>query len=448
MRSFNKAVFGEWRRWVLAPAALALLLAPARGEDWPQWMGPNRDGVWKESGILDKFPDGGPKIRWRAKIGLGYAGPAVANGRVYLTDYLSDSDFKGNAMARTKLKGKERVLCLSVADGTVLWKHEYDCPYDISYAGGPRCTPTIHGGKVYSLGAMGDLLCLDAEKGKVVWSHDLKKEYKIKAPMWGFCGHPLVDGNKLLCLVGGKGSVAVAFDKDTGKELWRALAADEPGYCPPTMIEAGGTKQLLIWDAESVNSLDPETGKVYWSVPLKPAYGMAIPAPRRLGEHLLVAGMGNKGVLLKLAADKPAAEEVWRDAKPGLYSATSTPFLEDETAYGVDWSSGALRAMKLADGSKLWETHAPTTGGKRMFDGTTFVVKNGDRFFLFAETGHLIIARLSPKAYEEIGRCKLLEPTETAFGRQVVWSHPAFADKCVFARNDKELICASLAADR
>jgi outer membrane protein assembly factor BamB len=449
MRSFHgKAVFGRLRLWMLCPILLALLAPAARGDDWPQWMGPSRDDVWKETGILDKFPDGGPKIRWRAKVGLGYAGPAVAAGRVYVLDYLSTGDSKGYPTVRGKLKGSERLACFNAADGTLLWKHEYDCPYDVSYPGGPRCTPTVQGGKVYALGAMGDLECLDAEKGDVVWSHDLKKDYKIKTPQWGFCGHPLVDGNKLFCLVGGEGSVAVAFDKDTGKELWRALSAREPGYCPPTLIEAGGAKQLLIWHAESVNSLDPETGKVYWSVPLEADYGMAIAAPRRLGSHLLVGGQANKGVLLELAADKPAAKEVWRNAKPGVYSATSTPFLQDETAYGVDFAGGGLRAVKLADGAKLWETHAPTTGGKRMFDGTTFLVKNGDRFFLFAETGHLIIARLSPKAYEEISRCKLLEPTQTAFGRSVVWSHPAFADKCVFARNDKELVCASLAADR
>jgi outer membrane protein assembly factor BamB len=441
MRSFpGKTAYG---------VLLALLLAAvARTEDWPQWMGTNRDDVWKETGLLDKFPEGGPKIRWRVPVGLGYAGPAVASGRVYITDYQTTDAPKGNPAARSKLKGTERILCLKVEDGSQIWKHEYDCSYNVSYPSGPRCTPTVHGGKVYALGAMGNLICLDADTGNVVWSRDLKQDYKIPAPIWGFCGHPLVDGQKLFCLVGGEGSVAVAFDKDTGKELWRALSAKEPGYCPPTMIEAGSTKQLLIWHSESINSLDPETGKVYWTVPLAPNYAMSIAAPRRLGNYLFVGGMGDKGVLLELAADKPAAKEVWRNAKPGVYSATSTPFLEDETIYGVQWSSGALQAVKLADGAKLWETLAPTTGGKRLPDATTFLVKNGDRFFLFGETGHLVIARLSPKGYEEISRCKLLEPTTDVFGRTVVWSHPAFANKCVFARNDKELVCASLAAEK
>src|SRR5512138_910694 len=126
---------------------------------------------------------------------------------------------------------------------------------------------------VYTIGAEGLRCCLHAEKGTELWSKDLKAEYKTTTPMWGFCGHPLVDGQKLICLVGGEGSLAVAFDKDSGKELWRALSAKDQGYCPPTLIEAGGKRQLLMWDPEKLNSLDPETGKSYWSLPLEPKYG-------------------------------------------------------------------------------------------------------------------------------------------------------------------------------
>src|SRR5262245_35584664 len=129
------------------------------------------------------------------------------------------------------------------------------------------------------LGAEGRLCCLDADKGNEIWSHDFPNEYQVATPMWGFAAHPLVDGQKLICLVGGKGSVAIAFDKDTGKELWRALDAPDPGYCAPSIIEAGGTRQLLIWHPLAVNGLDPETGKVYWTVELKPDYGMSIQIP-------------------------------------------------------------------------------------------------------------------------------------------------------------------------
>jgi outer membrane protein assembly factor BamB len=351
-------------------------------------------------------------------------------------------------MAVASLEGTERILCFATDDGKLLWKHEYDCPYHISYPAGPRTTPLVDEGKVYTLGAEGNLFCLNAKKGDVIWSRDLKKDYKIKAPIWGFSGHPLVDGKKLICLVGGEGSVAVAFDKENGKEIWRALSAKEPGYCPPTLIEAGGKRQLLIWHGESINSLDPETGKVYWSVPLAPSFAMSIMAPRQLGDYLFVGGNGGKAVLLKLAADKPAAEVVWHGEKDtALYPINCTPFLEDGYIYGAD-QPGQLRCVKLETGERIWETCAPTTGGKPAGCGNVFLIKNGDRFFLPSETGDLIIARLSPKGYEEVSRCKLLEPTGSAFGRNVVWSYPAFANRCVYARNDKELVCVSLAAEK
>src|SRR5262245_35511434 len=187
-------------RWICVVLTSQLLGAIAVADDWPQWMGPNRDSVWNETGILEKFPSGGPKVLWRVPIAGGYAGPAVAGGKVYVTDYVRTSgEGKNDFGARNELSGKERILCLNAADGTLVWKHEYNCPYKISYPAGPRATPTVSGGKVYTLGAEGHLFCLDAASGKVLWFKELKKEYKIDAPMWGFCGHPLVEGNKLLC---------------------------------------------------------------------------------------------------------------------------------------------------------------------------------------------------------------------------------------------------------
>jgi outer membrane protein assembly factor BamB len=436
------------RLTLLALMVLGMGLSAGRAEDWPQWLGARRDSVWRETGLLERFPEGGPKVIWRVKVAAGYAGPAVAGGRVYLTDFVTKDDLS-NHIGRSRIDGTERVLCYRSSDGELLWKHEYPCRYHISYPGGPRCTPTVAGGKVYTLGAMGDLLCLDADKGAVLWSRDLRKDYRTEAPLWGFSSHPLVDGQNLYCVVGGRGSVAVAFDKDSGKEVWRALTASEPGYSPPTMIEAGGVKQLLIWHADSLDSLDPKTGKVHWSVELSPSYGMAITAPRQLGDYLYAGAMGRQAVLLKLASDKPAVKEVWRgDGSTGVFGSNSTPFLEDGMIYGVCCEQGALRGVKLSTGERLWADYDVTTGGRRVNHGTAFLVKYGDRFFLFNETGRLIIARLTSTGCEEISRARLLEPTNSAFGRDVVWSHPAFAEKCIFARNDRELICVSLAAEK
>jgi outer membrane protein assembly factor BamB len=435
---------------------LAILsVSAARADDWPQWLGPKRDSIWRETGIIDNFPDGGPPVRWRVKVGPGYSGPAVAQGRVYITDRILAEGAKNHAepfpqRPKGDIPGTERVLCLNEADGQLVWKHEYDCPYTISYPLGPRCTPAVNGDKVYTLGAEGNLVCLQAADGKVIWSHELKKEYDVKAPLWGFSAHPLVDGQKVITLVGGDGSVAVAFDKDTGKELWRALSAMQPGYCPPVIAEVNGERQLIIWHSEAVNGLDPETGKVLWSEPTETYMGMSISTPRVFSERVFVTGYPKTARLLQLKKDGAAAEVVWKGdpkAKTAFYSVFSAPFFDGGYLYGVNGAmpdgGGVLCCINAETGQRVWES-LQAHGPKRLGSAEIFIVKNGDRFFLFNEKGDLIIARLTPIAYEEISRVHLLDPTSSAFGREVLWMHPAFANKCVFLRNDKELICVSL----
>ena len=203
-------------------------------DDWPQWLGPKRDGVWRETGILEKFPEGGPKVLLANAGGNGLLRsggrrrprlshrPSLARRR---------QEFRRTPSARQKVPGNERVLCLDATSGNILWKHEYDCPYEVSYPAGPRTTPVVAGGKVYTLGTMGDLLCLDAENGTVLWSKNFPQDYDARVQLWGFAAHPLLDGDKLICLVGGEESVVVAFHKNTGKEIWQALSAKGAGYC-------------------------------------------------------------------------------------------------------------------------------------------------------------------------------------------------------------------------
>lgn len=419
-------------------------------DDWPQWLGPERKSVWREDGIVEKFPEDGLKVLWRTPTAWGYSGPAVVDGRVYLTDYIHKTgDVTNNPGARDQLTGSERVRCLSADTGDVIWEYAYERNYQLSYPRGPRCTPTVADGKVYTLGAEGDLLCLDALKGNVIWSKELTKEYDVKTPIWGFSAHPLVDGDLLHCLVGGEGSVAVAFDKNTGKEVWRALSTPEPGYCPPSIIEHAGVRQLLIWHPEALNGLNPRTGEVYWTVPLKPNYGMSITVPRKIGSLLFASGIGRVGVMYQLNDSQPGLKPLWKGTtKSAVYSANSTPFLDDGMIYGADCHNGTLIAARIEDGERLWETQAPTSGGnRRAGHGTAYLVKHRDRYFLFSETGDLILAKLSPESYKEISRFHVLEPTNDAFNRNVVWSHPAFSQRCVFARNDKEIVCVSLAAE-
>jgi outer membrane protein assembly factor BamB len=443
--------FHVLKRSALLAVVLVAVEIQATADDWPQWLGPRRDSVWRETGILERFPKEGPPVRWRVPIGGGYAGPAVAGERVYVMDrqLASGATNPNDPFQRGIIPGQERVLCLDRRSGEIVWQHRYDCPYTVSYPAGPRVTPSVHDGSVYTLGAEGHLLCLDAANGKVQWSRDLRKDFNLATPMWGFAGHPLVDGERLICLVGGTGSVAVAFDRRTGKELWRSLSAKEPGYCPPMIFEAGGKRQLIIWHPESINSLDPETGKVYWSEPWEIRSGLSVPTPRHVGKRLYFTSFYNGSLMLELAADRPAATVSWRSKKvsekdtDALHSIMSTPFMDGEHIYGV-CSYGQLRGLRASSGERLWETLAATTGDKEARWANVFLVRQEDRYFLFNEKGELIIARLSPAGYDEISRAQLLEPTGTAMGRPILWSHPAFAHRQMFARNDKELICVDL----
>jgi outer membrane protein assembly factor BamB len=418
-------------------------------DDWPHWMGPGRDNVWREEGLLEEFPEGGPRVVWRTPVAGGYAGPAVADGKVFVTDYVTEANVKVDNFSRDEFTGVERVLCLDAETGEEAWRHEYPVKYSISYPAGPRTTPVVDGGKVYTLGAEGNLICFVAESGDVVWQKDLPKEYDTKTALWGYASHPLVDGQKLVCVAGGEGSHAVALDKHTGEELWRTLTSPEQGYSPPAIIEAGGVRQLILVRVNAVTSVDPETGEEYWSVPYEATSGSVIMSPVRSGRFLYVGGYANKSLLLELADDKPGAEIVWRD-KPqhGVSPVNVQPFVDNGMMYGFD-QNGRLYGVELPSGKRLWDTTEPISR-RPVYSGTAFIVRQGDdgeRYWLFTENGDLIIARLTSEGYEELDRAHLIEPTNNAFGRDVVWCMPAFANKRMVVRNDQEIICVDLAGE-
>src|SRR5262249_19460677 len=274
--------------------------------------------------------------------------------------------------------------------GEQLWVHDYPCPYEVSYAAGPRCTPVVDGDRVYTLGAMGDLVCLDTAKGKKLWHKNLPELLNGSVPFWGFAGHPLIDGNPLICLAWGKDSIAVAFDKSTGEIVWKTLPAPEPGYAPPMIYEVGGKRQLILWHAAAVNGLDPESGEVYWTQPFVSAVqkkakagrlgaGMSIPTPRLNGDRLFLTCFYDGSLMLKLkGTEKPTV--VWKgqgkgetaDKTDGLHCVMSTPDFKDNYIYGV-CSYGEMRCIKAENGERLWETHDFTTGESTRW-GNAFLV--------------------------------------------------------------------------
>lgn len=428
------------------------LVGVAVADDWPQWMGLQRDGVWREEGVRTELQDGDLKVLWRTPVKWGYAGPAVANGKVYVPDFVvTDGDFDPRSQAGRPLEGRERILCLDAESGKELWTHEYAVTYTISYPGGPRVTPTIQDGRLYFQGAMGHFRCLDAQTGKLLWKHDLCAKYECRPPRWGFASHPLVHGELVYTTAGGEGSVLVALDRKTGEERWKALSSEEAGYCPPKVTTFAGVEQLLFWYPKGVVGMNPATGEVYWEVALEPRFSISRMAPRQLGDKLYVAGP-RAAAMLELDADKPGATALWRGTpKNAIFPLNSTPFLQDGVIYGADAESSSLVAASMADGTRIWTDRSATLAKdakEKSRHGTAFLVQHEkhEQFWIFGEMGDLILAELSPDGYRELGRQHLLAPTNEAWRRPVLWSHPAFAMRSVYARNDREIIRVDLSA--
>lgn len=424
------------------PCSLAILLAvtlPAVADDWPQWRGPTRDGVWRETGLLEKFPSERMEPKWRVPIGPGYSGPTVADGRVFVTD------------RQAAPKEIERVVCFDEKTGKPLWTYSYECPYGkISYTAGPRACVTIADGRAYALGAAGHLHCLAVEDGKVLWMHDCNQEYRIEMPNWGITAAPLIVDDLVIVHIGGEGACVVAFDKTTGSERWKALN-DRGQYSAPILIEQAGKRVVVVWTGDNVAGLDPASGEVYWKFPFKPRnMPIGVASPVSDGERLFFTSFYDGSLLLKLTQDKPGVEKLWHRVGPSekdtdaLQSIISTPIILGDAIYGVD-SHGELRCLDEKTGDRVWEDLSATP---KIRWGTIHFVKNGDRVWMFNEVGELIIAKLSRAGYQPISKTKILDPTTDQLPRRdgVCWSHPAFANKCVFARNDKELVCVDLSA--
>ncbi len=440
------------------PIAIGLLITVAfagatlHGEDWPEWRGKGRLGVWNETGILEKLPATGLSAAWRTPVNAGYAGPSVADGRVFVTDA---RHLKANHMV-------ERALALDEKTGQVLWTREWETDYSglqLVYAIGPRATPTVDGDRVYVLGAMGNLFALDVATGRVIWQKDYAKDFGTSIPSWGMTGAPLVDGDRLICLVGGEpDAMVMALDKRTGAEIWRALSSDtEPGYNQPIIFDAGGVRQLIIFRPSGFTSIDPVTGKVYWEIEHRAQMGIVVATPVRSGSLLFFTSQYGGARMLKLDETRPAASVLWagpgeqdpemtRDTPNTLNSVISTPVLFDGYVYGID-NDGQFRCLEAATGKLIWKTDALLK--EHAMYGTAFFVRNGDRFFITNDKGELVLATLSPKGFNEIGRTKLLDPTHPYVRRRqlpgVLWSHPAYANRHIVIRNDEEIVSFSLA---
>ncbi len=424
-------------------AGLALMLtrsfADAQGSasagalafDWPQWRGPSRDAIWVDPDLAKPAPPGGFTVLWHAPVGFGFSSPIVSHGRVYVTE---SQLFKTNA--------QERVRCLDARNGHDLWDHSYGVDYaewalDPKNSFGPRPTPLAANGRVFALGARGHLWCLDATNGAVLWRRSLPNKSKDST----FTPSPLLEGSLLILALDGApdGPCVVALDATSGAEVWKA--GDETmTFSSPLVIEAAGRRQLIVWTTKSVWALDPANGAVLWRErhPGGTTYPVAAPVLQR--DLLLV-----NGVAFRLGSDQAGATLVWPDrAIPSrqLVSETSTPAVRGDHLYTCNLA-GELVCAELGSGRIIWTTNAVT--GTRNGGSAHITMTSGDDLIL-NEQGELIRARLAPAGYEERSRAPLLRPTTPFGAARMSWVPPAFAHGCIFARNDEELVCASLVA--
>jgi outer membrane protein assembly factor BamB len=421
--------------WFILPCFLFLNNFYALAQDWPDWRGVNRDGVWSDNNGVEEFKSNQPEPVWKVAVGSGYSGPTVANGKVFLTDRIETP------------KETEGVLCFDEETGDKIWEFRYNCEYSgIGYPAGPRASVVIKEGMAWSLGTMGHLFCFDAATGKVLWQKDLNREYEIKMPIWGIAATPLIDREKIILQIGGsENACVVALNKNTGEEIWRNLD-DGASYSAPVIVEKNGKRVLVVWTEDHLAGMNPETGEVYWKFPWKLKMAMGIATPVLYNDYIFVSSFYNGSLLVNLGDDYTTAKNVWQRSgesegnTDALHCVMNTPVIIDDYIYGVD-SYGELRCLELLTGERVWEDL--TAVNKNRWANIHFI-QNEEKVWMFNEHGELLIARLSPQGMIETDRAKIIEPTKKQLPRGVTWAHPAFANGHIFIRNDSELISVKL----
>ncbi|MDB5389908.1 MAG: hypothetical protein JWM11_5554 [Planctomycetaceae bacterium] len=413
---------------------LAGLIPPVAAEDWPQWRGPRSDSSWYGPELPEKWPEGGLKAAWTKPVGGGYGGIAVSGSRLYVMD---------------RQKGPpevERVLCFDTETGDEIWNMTYPVQYkNLDYGNGPRATPTVYDGKVYSFGALGHAYCLDAENGKSLWSKDPQVDYRVKLPEWGLAASPVIFDQFVVLHPGAEpDGCLIAFDRITGKEVWRS-GKDPAGYCTPILADTPSGTQLILWSPEHILGFDPRTGHQNWNVPYKVTYGVSIATPIYQEGLVFVGGYWEGSKAIRLGKTASEANLEWSESK-NLRGLMSPPLYRQGLVYLLDKQYG-LTCFELATGKKLWDDKNTLTPRGRNPQASLVWLdrepvnadKSGnaqsDRVIALNSEGELILARLTRDGYRESARTKIIEPT---------WAHPAFAGNRVFARNDTTLVCVEL----
>ncbi|HXG11547.1 MAG TPA: PQQ-binding-like beta-propeller repeat protein [Gemmataceae bacterium] len=382
--------------------------------EWPQWRGPNRDGVSAETGLLKEWPEGGPRKVWEAKGGEGYSSFAVAGGKVYTL--LQDGD-------------NETVVCWDAATGKEVWRFGYPCRYENSWGSGPRSTPAVHDGLVYTVGATGIFHCLKADTGAKVWRHDLLDEFKAENLQWGVSFSPLIEGDLVLTNPGGPdGNSIAAFDRKTGRLIWKAL--DDPaGYSSPVAATLAGVRQVLFFTARGLVSVSPADGKELWRYDWTTEYDANIATPIVVDDYVFISsGYGRGAAVLKVeSADGGLrARRVYQTNQMANHFSTSVYYREH--LYGFT-DPGILVCMEFRTGKVRWK--------ERGFDKGSLTIADG-HLFILGEQGTLALAEATPEAYREKSRCQPFQ------GK--CWTVPVLCNGRLYLRDEAKVLCLEVRA--
>jgi len=380
----------------------------AEDTDWPQYRGPNRDGVSSETGLLDQWPADGPRELWRTSLGQGFSGLSISGGRIY-TMLGEGSD--------------EFVVCLEGATGEEIWRSRSGANFKDKFGDGPRSTPTVDGELVFALGAKGALHALSTTDGKPVWKRDLPREFGAKAPRWGYSGAPLVEGKLLLVDVGGKaGSSVVAFDKKTGKEVWRSQS-DKAGYSAPVAMTVSGQRQVVFFTGTTLLSLSPEDGTLLWKQDWKTGYDVNAAAPIFIPpDRVFISSGYDVGAAVyrvKVTEKQSEVEEVWRSRE--MKNKFSSSVLHEGHLYGFDEKT--FKCIDAATGETKWKFRGLGHGSLIFADGHLVVL---------GDSGTLVLVEATADAYQEKGRAQIFD------GK--TWTVPTLSGGKLYLRDEKQLV--------
>ncbi len=402
---------------------LTLLLAVAsfshvHGDDWPQFLGPDRNGVSKESGLVGAWPSDGPKIAWRTPLGVSMSGIAVSNGRAFTM--FQDDD-------------QQYVVALNANDGKEVWRTPVAPTYVNSMGNGPRATPTVFGESVFAFTGEGILAAFRTSDGKQIWSVDVPKSLDDAAAEYGVSCSPIVVGDLVVVHAGAESAAIAAYGSATGKVAWKS-GKGKSGYSSPVLMTLAGSEQLVTLTAAGATGLDPATGTLLWEFPFPTEYDCNIAVPVQIdGDSLLISAGENHGsVILKLtaAAGSFKPEVIWSSIGKSsqLRAEWQTPVIHDGHLYALDNHGSAgpitnLVCIRLSDRKTMWQ--------KIRFGKSNLIFADA-KLFLTTMNGEVVIVEAAPAAFKELGRATIMETTRQA---------PALANGFLFVRDDKEVIC-------